>query len=624
MSSEQTGGRHILQSPDGNVEIRFELKTGLVLYVPSENCPFYSIRYEGREVIEESQLGLRFSAAGELSNCFEVVNVRTSEHDDEWEPVYGERAVIPDCYREMTVELRETIPPGRKLHITFRAYNEGAALRYTIPEQDGLAELCIIDELTHFTFPEGAAGYAEYHIEGEYEKVPVDEIKPNCEWPLTVQCPNGVCLCLTEANLYDYPRMQLSPAKWYKDDEPRLMTTLNGDAFGKAPFTTAWRAFIIGGHPGDLIERNHLVSNLNPPCAIDDTSWIKPGKTIREVTLSTPGSIACVDFASEHGLEHILLDWGWYGMADLDAADARVVNVKNPMTGDGLPDHPGLDMPRVIEYARSKGIGVWLYVNHQALERQMDELFPLYESWGAIGVKPGFVNVGAQGWSKWNCDMIAKAAEHHLMVDIHDEYRPTGFCRTYPNLLTQEGIRGQENMPTARHNCTLPFVRFPAGPADYTPSYLFKSIKNRCSHQLALPVIFYSPAQFLFWYMKPDQLQDLPELELWRHVPTVWDETRCIHGEIGEYVTVARRSGNEWYVGSITSDDGRTLDVPLSFLEPGVTYAAQIYSDSGDDGTRTSIVCEERTAGAAAVIEAKMPALGGHSMRLVPRDADGE
>ncbi len=619
MSGNTSGDRHIVQSPNGDIEISFELKPGLILCFPSENCPFYSIRYKGREVIGESQLGLRLSAAPELSNCFEIENVRTSEHEGEWRPPYGERDVIPDCYREMVVELRETIPPHRRLHITFRAYNEGAAFAYTIPEQDGLDEFCIIEELSHFTFPEGAVGVGEYYIEGEYEQVPVAEIKPNCEWPLTVQLADGTCVCITEAALRESARMQFVPEKWCKDGKPRLASTLNGDTFARPPFTTAWRAFIIGDRPGDLIERDHLVANLNPPSVIDDTSWIKPGKVIREVTLSTPGCIACVDFAVEHGLDYVELDSGWYGIADRDATDARTVDVASVMKN---PEHPGLDLPHVIEYARSKGIGIWLYVNRQALERQIDELFPLYASWGIAGVKAGFVNVGQQGWARWNRDLVRKAAEHKLMIDIHDEYRPTGLCRTYPNLLTQEGVRGQEHMPTARHNCTLPFARFPAGPADYTPSYLFPRIKNRCSHQLALPVIYYSPLQFLYWYMRPAQLRDLPEMAFWAHVPTVWDETLCINGEIGECVTMARRSGRDWFVGSITSDDERTLDISLAFLEPGVTYAAEIYSDSGSaterDDSRTSVVCEERTVDAGTVIAAHMPALGGHAMRLVP------
>lgn len=622
--------QHTIQSPDGNVEVEFELRPGIILYLRAENCPCYTVRYKGSVLIEPSQLGLRFAGDPELTGNFEVVRVDRRSHAGEWKPVWGERAVVPDAYAEMVVTLRETIMPNRLLQVEFRAYNEGAAFRYTVPAQEGFSRFCITQDVTYFTFAPGTRGVAEYAIEGPYEFIPVETIQDGCEWPLTVQHPNGMVTCITQAHVYDFARLQFSARSPYqghpdrfkelKDGHPRLVSMRNGDSFGEAPFSTPWYALILGDKPTDLVERNYLVPNLCPPCAVQDTSWIRPGTSMRS-GLSTPEGLETIDFAAEMGMQYVLFCWGWYGAADFDASDARVVNPRHPSFGDPIENHPGLDLPHIIAYARGKGIGVWLYVNRQALERQLDALLPLYKQWGVVGIKPGFVNVREQGWQKWNADLYRKAAAHGILVDIHDEYRPCGLSRTYPNLLTVEGIRGQENGDNARHNCTLPFARFPAGPADFTPSYHFDRPQVRCSHRLALPILFFSAVQHLFWHMGPSKLrgQKLPELELWKGLPTVWDETVGLHGAIGEYASLARRSGRTWYVGSITNEEPRVLAIPLSFLEPGVTYTADLYSDAGDDSTVSHVAMAQRAVTRETVIEAAMPATGGHAMRLTPR-----
>jgi len=402
-----------------------------------------------------------------------------------------------------------------------------------------------------------------------------------------------------------------------------LRTDLHGPVHGELPFSSPWRVFIIGDRPGDLVEKNYLVLNLNAPCVMDDPSWIRPGKVLR-VGLSTVDGKEGIDFAAEHGLQYILFDWGWYGgPTDTDVPDARFEDPHNPMSGEKLPGK-GLNVKEVVEYGRDKGIGVWLYVNHQALERQMDELFPLYRRWGVAGVKAGFVKFGIQAWSKWHCDMIRKAAEHKLMVNIHDEYRPTGFARTYPNIVTQEGIRGNENSPGARHNTLLPFVRYPAGAGDYTPCYYTVADKGperntTCAHQLALPIVFYSPSMHCFWYDNPAAYRGEQEIELWESLPTTWNETRVLDAVIGEYVTVARRSGNDWYVGSLTNEDARSLEVPLDFLEPGVTYDALTCSDDPGADTRTQVKTEKIEVTAETIVRAELAARGGHAIRLKPR-----
>ncbi|MBT3375442.1 MAG: alpha-glucosidase [Lentisphaerae bacterium] len=605
-------------SPDGRVCVSLDIDTASSPsrhMTDQQHCLFWQVTCDGKPVVEPSRLGLELGGAAEFNSCFRVADTIRESHDSEWQPVYGERETVRDRFNGMTVCLDEFIPPYRTLELEFRAYNEGAALRYRVPEQSGMSAFSITREKTEFIFPEGTEGYVEYHVEGEYHRMPVEALDRTCERPLTLVLPGARYACLLEAHVDTYSRMLLGPAG---QGRCGVKSAISGTVQAQAPFATPWRVVMIADDPGGLLEQNDLVLTLNPPCAIAGTSWIKPGKTIREVTLSTPGGMACVDFAVERGLDYIHFDAGWYGHEYIDEPDATCV-APDPSRVGGIPDYDGLDLPAVISYARSKGIGVWLYVNRRHLERQYNELMPLYEKWGVKGIKPGFVQVGPQEWTMWLHDVVRKAAEHHIMVDVHDGYRPTGFSRTHPNLLTQEGVRGNEHMPTARHNCTLPFCRYPAGAADYTPCYYNGRVKNTHAHQLALPVVFYSPAMFLFWYDKPSAYQGEPEVEFWRDVPTTWDDTRVLAGAIGEYVSVARRSGDVWYVGTITNEEDRELAIDLSFLQPARAYTAEIYED-GDlkDDSRTHVRIRREKLTADDTISADLPACGGQGIRLSP------
>jgi alpha-glucosidase len=250
-------------------------------------------------------------------------------------------------------------------------------------------------------------------------------------------------------------------------------------------------------------------------------------------------------------------------------------------------------------------------------------LFPLFEEWGIAGVKFGFVQVGPKEWSDWLHDAVRKAAKHRLLVDIHDAYRPSGFSRLYPNLLTQEGVRGNEHMPTARHNATLPFTRCVAGAADYTICYYSNRIQTTHAHQLALAVVIYSPLQFVFWYDRPSAYQGEPEVEFFAHVPTAWDDTRVLQGAIGEYAVIARRKDDIWFVGSITNEEARTLQIPLSFLDATKRYVAYVYSDTPvAPDNRTGVKVESHEVDASGGISAVLAPGGGQAMRLVPIDGE--
>jgi len=576
-------------------------------------CLVYRVSYKGDPVVRESRLALEPADGPALGAGLTIASVARSEHDSTWRPVYGERAEVPDRYRQAVVGLQESSEPHRRFQVTVRVADEGAALRYTIPKQPGLTRVTLKAERTRFRLPEGTVAWVTPSAQGKYARVPVAKMKGQAERPLTLALPGGRFAAVAEAALVDYARMRLERAK---DDPHTVVSRLAGPVEAETPLTTPWRVVLVADRPGDLLEHNYLLANLNPPCAIQDPSWIRPGKVIREVTLTTAGGKACVDFAAEHGLQYIEYDAGWYGHEYSEASDATTISVdpkRNPTAE--------LDLEAVVRYARSKGIGVWVYVNRRALERQLDAILPLYRQWGIVGVKYGFVRVGSQKWTRWLHEAVAKAAKHRLMVDVHDEYRPTGVSRTWPNFMTQEGIGGNETMPDATHNCVLPFTRFVCGAGDYTICYYNNRIKTTHAHQLALAVAYYSPLQFVFWYDRPAAYGGEPEVAFFEQVPTVWDDTRVVAGEIGRYAVIARRSGEDWYVGTITNTDARRLAVPLGFLAPGRRYAAHVYEDARPADkvpTRTQVRVRRMVVDRDSVLEADLLPSGGQAVRIVP------
>ncbi len=590
-----------LESPDGHVVVEFLMQSGGV--------PAYKIDYFGKAIVLPSRLGLQPDLLGE----FAVTQTSTCSHESSWRPVCGERQLIPDNYRELHVDLKHV--SGRLLRLTFRAYNEGAALRYTLPEQPTKA-FKFTGERTEFRFPPDTCAYEEHGTEGPYIRVKTDEIRPWCERPLTLEYSSGVFAALAEAANFRYPRMLLSPLA---DVPGALVSALGGESANgitgerhdptarlAGGDSTPWRLFIVGDRPGDLLERNYLVLNLNPPVALADTSWIKPGKAMRDMTLSTAGSKAIIDFAAVGGLQYVHLDARWYGSEDTEKGDATRAG------------RPNLDIQESVRYGRQKNVRLLVYVDRKQIKKQRDILFPLYEKWGVAGVKLGYVNVGPQEETAWITETIQKAAEHHLMLNIHDGYRSTGIERTYPNLMTVEGIRGNEANPVPEHNCTLPFTRYLSGMADCTVCYYSQQRKTTYAHQLALSVISYSPLQWIYWYDSPSMYRGEPEVEFFQHVPTVWDDTKVIHGKIGEYATIVRRSGDDWFVGTLNNNEPRTLRLPLTFLTPGKSYTAHLYSDSDAVKTRTHVAVETRFVDSRTTLDVPLQRAGGQAIWIEP------
>jgi alpha-glucosidase len=592
-----------LRSPDGKTV----LAAG-VLDRTSGTCG-YELSHGGRVILRPSTFSLTFKDEAPFGEHLRVASVKRSRSAGRWSPVYGERSVVPDAYNQVVLSIAETRPPHRVVDMTFRAYNEGVAFQYLVQPSEGRRESVLLEEHSRFVFDEDFPAWVTPTAQGRYEKLPLSTMGADRERPLVVDMGAGLLVALGEAKLVDFARMKFSAAG---GGLPAVESRLSGEVRLALPAASPWRYVMIGETPARLLERNYLVLNLNDPLALADVAWIKPGKVIRDVTLTTQGGLACVDFAAARGLQYVEFDAGWYGPEGSDASSALAVDV-DPRRSPGP-----LDLPRVIQYAERKQIGVILYVNRRALERQLDDILPLYRSWGVKGLKFGFVQVGSQAWTSWLHEAVRKAAAHRLMVDVHDEYRPTGYERTYPNLMTVEGIRGDEESPDNRHTLITLFTRMLAGPGDNTICYYAPRVRAMGSHasQLAKAMLLYSPWQFLYWYDRPAAsprgtggagssegvIGDEPELEFFDALPVTWDDTIVIEGKIGEYATIARRKGAAWFVASLTAEQGRTVEIPLSFLDAGRQYTAVLYFDGAEVPSRTGVAREERRVAASTVL----------------------
>mgnify|MGYP001073181897 FL=1 len=435
------------------------------------------------------------------------------------------------------------------------------------------------------------------------EYLDVDAIKKPVERALTLELPNGVWTALTDADVDDWclTKFQASPEKRHT-----LTSVMYSPVDIVTYYATPWKVIMAADKPGELLEYNYIIENLNPPCEIKDTDWIKPGKIMRETTLTTAQALKTIDFCAAHRIPYMLFDWQWYMPCTSHDGDATKVVSK-------------LDMPKVVAYGKKKGVGIWLYVNQHALQKQMKELFPLLHKWGIVGVKSGFVQYASHRWATWLHEMVRWAADNKLMMNIHDEFRPSGFSRTYPNLLTQEGILGNEEFPDATHSTILPFTRMINGAADYTICYYDKRLKNTHAHQLAASLVFYSPLMTIFWYDKPDLYEGEPEIEWFENLQTVFDESHVLDGMPGKNVTIARRRGKEWFVGMLTNNEGSLEKLDCSFLDKDQTYLASIYTDGGDEvKTKTHVKCSYVLVTCKDVITFRLLPRGGAALRLVP------
>ncbi|WP_327731011.1 glycoside hydrolase family 97 protein [Streptomyces sp. NBC_00487] len=599
-------------SPDGKNKITMSLVGGVLQWSAKRN---------GTTVAGPSVLGLQLSNGTTLGRSnTTVTNYQHWTRDSTWTPTFGRNATVRDHHQEMRWNLRDDTS-GINFSVQLRAYNTGVALRYVLLDTGSAT---IADELTTFVFPSNTLVYSA-RDEAAYSPVAPDAIPstgtsgtdtgPLTDLPLLVTLDSGLVATICESSRVNYPRSMLSSVSgqpntlktYLMKKTARGSGTVQNTSTVTTPFTTPWRVMLLGSEHGELIDNAELVLNLAPGNALTDTSWIKPGKVFR-CELTTAAGTEGVDFAVARNLQYIEYDAGWYG-PEFTTTDATT-----PISA--------IDLPAVIAYATQKGVGVFLYVNRLALS-DPESLFALYKSWGVAGIKLGFINDGTQTMTNQIITWAKIAAKHRLLIDMHDNVRPWGYERTYPNWISLEGVRGNEQFPTATNNVNLAFARNVGGPMDYTICYGQSRDKTTNNHQMAMAAVYYQPLNFLYWYSKPSAYattSNWPGLAWFDAVPTSWDESTTVAASINEYVAVARRSGTTWFLGAMNNETARTLSVPLSFLDSGTTYTATVYAD-GTAATSpygTPTVVSTRTVTADTVLSVAMTSAGGQAVILRP------
>jgi alpha-glucosidase len=630
-----------LASPDGSVQIVFRLTAA--------RAPTYSVRFRGKPVVEDSPLSLEFRQGGAWGAGQEIIDVRRDVHDETYGLVVGKSSQARDHYYQMIVALRETATPHRKIELHFRAYDDGAAFRYFIPDQDLLSQFEILAERSEFRFPADstcwAAQYGSFTTsqEREFDRISLGRIQPGAivGLPLTLTLGGTTTVALTEANLRDYAGMYVEGVAGHPHTLVTRLSPLpdasGGAVRARAPHYTPWRVLMLGAKPGDLIESN-IILNLSDPCALSDTSWIIPGKCVFPwwagfkakppvpSRMTTENQKYYINFAQEIHARYLEFEPPWYG--------PEVQAVRNPESLDITKAIPELDMPEINAYATQHGVGLIIWMHWKALRKQMDEALALYEKWGAKGIKCDFMDSDDQTMVNFYEEVAQKCAQHHLIIDFHGAYKPTGLRRTYPNLITREGVLGAEyNRSTRRatplHNVTLPFTRMLAGPMDYTPGG-FRNVTaeqfkpgridtmvmgTRCQ-QLAMYVVYESPLMMVS--DNPEAYRGALGTDFIRQVPTSWDETRVLAGEVAEYVVIARRLGKDWYIGAMTNWTPRHLSISLKALGNG-QWEADVYNDGPDAArTPTDIVHSQMTLQSSRPLKIDLAPGGGWAAHLLP------
>ncbi len=633
-----------IYSPDGKIKAE--------IFVTLE-APVYRVSFHDQPIINESKLGFKFKQAPALGAGLKIAGIHIQQQDTVWHPVWGTEKNITERYNQLKLELEEEQSPHRKLTIYFRVFNDAVAFRYVIPQQEAIDSLLIISEETQFHLAQDDSAWwipADYEsYEHLYQRTLASDLKA-VNTPVTFETPQGIVLAIHEAALTDYAGMTLtkisSRPPVFKTD---LVPWPDGvKVRGHTPLRTPWRVILIPDEAKNLL-RSHTILNLNEPSKIAHTSWIKPmkyvgiwwGMHIDKYTwhagpkhgATTERAKKYIDFAAAHGFQGVLVEgWnqGW----------------ESWLSGNNVQSYtkayPDFNLEEVAAYAKKKGIV--LIGHHESggnvpeYERQMQDALDLYQRLGISAVKTGYAGkMHPQGqhhhgqWMVRHYRKVAQeAAKRKIMIDVHEPIKPTGIRRTWPNFMTREGARGMEynawsegNPP--EHTTILPFTRFLGGPMDYTPG-IFNikfdptgkhRVYTTLSKQLAYYVVLYSPMQ-----MAADLIENYenhPAFKFIENVPVDWDETVPIAAKIGDYVSVARRKGDNWYIGTITDEKPRTLAIYLDFLDKGKKYRATIYEDSREtdfDSNPTAINIRQRIVTAADTLQARMTKSGGQAVEL--------
>lgn len=630
-----------VSSPDG--KLKFLLKI-------TPETVSYEVNYKKQLLVENSLLGFSFDN-GEFGSNLKTGKVRRKSIDETYELVVGKVSSARNHCNEMIVPLQEKEAPGRLINLVVRAFNDGVAFRYEFPEQEGWNSYVMYDEKTQFRLNGNPMallmylpGYINTH-EGVYTHTEYDKIakKRLIEMPVTLEFDNGIYMSITEAAVRDYAGMYLVKEKngFAGKLSPRLGQEKIKVEINEFPHRTPWRVLSVADHVGGLLETNILTS-LNEPCKIEDTSWIKPcrttftwwnGNVVPDSTFSPGNNFETnkyyIDFAARNGLDA----HGIYGYAETPwyYDDNFNFGWAGP-NADITRPIPCLNMPRIVEYAKSKGVGIHLWVHWRPLYDKLEEAFALYEKWGVKGLMVDFLDRDDQEMIRIQEEILQAAARHRLFIQFHGSSKPSGLTRTYPNEFTREGTLNYEvckwdTLVNADHDISVPFTRLLAGPTDYhlggfraLPRSEFKIqyvnpyvMSTRC-HMMAMYVVLENHLTSLC--DTPMAYEGQPGFEVLRTVPGTWDEMHVPLAEFNKYVTVARRNGTDWWVGALNDGTARTLNLKLDFLGEG-EYRAEIYTDAPDAERNPNHLSKEiRTVTRKDKIELPLAVDGGAVLRI--------
>jgi alpha-glucosidase len=636
-----------LSSPDQQLVMQFNTVAGKESSGAGGKL-VYSVTFHGKQLLDPSALALDLADQPILGSNVQIAGSISGQGEDEYTLIAGKASKIHDQYNKVELRVVENSEPKRALVVEARAYNDGLAFRYVLPEQDAIKDLHLKQEDTEFRISTDATTWAlelpnyKSSYESEYVKLPISAFSNQggvsssflIGLPLLMHSPGTAWMTLTEADLEGNPGMYVTnpSGNWAghffvsklspRLDNPGLAAT------GALPYHSSWRVLLVADEPGKLMEST-IITDLNSPNRVQDTSWIRPGKASwnwwagdigpdGKSAYTTKNMEYYVDFAANSGFPYMLLDAGW-------ADGGNITKLRG-----------NVDVPELVRYAAAKHVEVWIWLYSTSVMNQMKEAFPLFKKWGVAGVKIDFINRDDQDGIKFYYDVAREAAEDHLMVDFHGASKPWGIERTYPNVLSYEAVLGAENNKVGRRDSPVdrsvfPFTRMIAGPLDYTPGGFENAteddfiprdknpmVMGTRAQQLALYVVFQTPFQMVS--DSPQEYANQPAFQFIRDVPTQWDSMYVINGEPGEFVTIARSHGRDWYLGSITNWTQRELHVPLSFLGAG-RYIADIYQDGVDAGTHPKhVTIKRQIVSREQELSLRLVSGGGCAIRFVPEN----
>ena len=593
-----------LSSPDGNIV--FTLSA-------NETVPAYSISYKKSIIIQQSSLNVVIEGMGLLQKA--VINkvAAIKEVNENYILAVGKASRVNNHYRQTVISLQDKINAAYKIDIEIKVFNDGLAFRYLFPKQKSKTSLVLLDEKTDFNFtgdpivkalplPNFTSSHEGFYITAPLSKLQEDTL---LDMPALFQLPHKIYVAITEAALLDYAGMYLIKNKGIISS--RLSPLPNQTAIkvkATFPHKSPWRVFLISDRMGALIESN-IITSLNEPSKIKDTRWLQPGTTTFPWWNGTiiPDSVKggnnfetnkyYIDFCAANNIKyHTIVEYGgheWYTNDGEGYQPGKNFDITKPVEG--------LDMKRICDYAKTKNVGVRVWTHWKALYPKLDEAFAIFEKWGLSGMMVDFMDRDDQEMVNIQTEILQKAAAHHLHIQFHGAYKPTGLHRTYPNEFTREGAMNYEydkwdKLITPNRDIDIPFTRMLAGSTDYhlggfnalpVEKFIAQNSKpyvmgTRC-HMLAMYVVLENYQGMVCDY--PDAYIGQPGFEVLQHMPVTWDETKVLEAEVGKYIAIARRNKNSWYIGTITDSIARKISINLNFLPAG-KYVATMYSDAAD------------------------------------------